>query len=225
MVVILWGMDYFDSLLENRFERLYRDAYRNPFFETVNRANPIYDIEGAKSLKIVSSVLSRSVWVDRLAEKPVYRRFLELPALRKMMNDQEFQRIVREKNTREMIFHPLVLRFLKDSEVFEILTSSEFIRSCRSVLPATQVEMIESREGAFSDLNLDLSSLTSRDVEAESTEPAFEPDTRVRLKNGFVFDGVLVHYDDRGLRLKLEEGEFTIKTAEIESVRRIKENQ
>lgn len=215
---LFWGLDYMDILLEKKAPDLYQSVYRMPIYGKINTINPIYDIRGTKDFKVVVTVLGKPELMDRLANQNVFRRFENLPIIRKVLADSEFQDIVKNNRIPSLLMNSLTYQFLKNEDIFYLVTSDEFINACRTCLNPGQLKEIEERAGLFSDINL---GLKSQSREGTPKKESFVPDTKVVYKNGNVVEGQFVKQDANGLLLLLAEGQIVIKNNEILTVQKM----
>lgn len=154
IVCLFWIMDYFDNLIINKFPKLSAEISSNKTYDQINKINPIYDIQGSKNLKIVLTVFSSVNLIEKLSNQSVYQKFLSLPIVRKLFADTEFQEQIQKGNFKGLLLNEFTRNFLSDEAVFELVTSSEMINSCRAIMSETQLKFIDDRKGIFSDMSL-----------------------------------------------------------------------
>lgn len=220
-ICCLWTFSYFSPLFSKQLPLVYEQMDRLPFYSSIESANPIYDIQGSKSLKIILSVFGDPVLVDKMAETSVYRKFENLPLIRKMITDTEYQKVLKEGNKKALLTHDLTYRFMKDEDLFMLITSEPFVEACRSVLGEDALKQIDEKSGIFSDMTLSFrgdSIYRSRNKEKALD---FVPDTKIQLKTGFAMEGQLITQDASGVLILMPEGQMHIKKEDIVSIEQI----
>jgi len=150
---IFWSVDYFDNIIEQQYPELSKNIYSNQLMSKVNILNPLYDIKGAKEFKIVFTALTLSGAAEKLFKHRIYKEFLDIPVVKKLINDQAVQKIVKDKSLIKLVRHNLIKEFIHDPAVFKFVCSSDFIKACRSVIPRYHLKDIEDRKGIFSDIH------------------------------------------------------------------------
>lgn len=220
VIVIFWGIDYFDYMIEKNFNDFSRQIYRNSIYEKVIDVNPVYDMNGAKSFRAVFLAINSENSMKKLIRKSVYQKFNDLPVVRKMLADDDFQSMLLEKDMKKILTHKLIYQFFKDEDVFQLVTSKNFISSCYSVLPEYQLKNLEKRQGFLDGIQL---KIFSKEKIAENEELSFTfiPDTKVILMDGTIMDGQLVKMDSSGVYLILESGDIFIEKQDIAKVQKL----
>ena len=217
----LWALEYFSPIFSRPLPYLYEQINRFPFYSAIESVNPIYDIQGAKPLKIVLSVFGNPENVDKISETSVFRKFEHLPIISKMRIDADYQKVLKDGDRKALMMHDLTYRFLKDEDLFMLITSEPFIEACRSVLEKDELKRIEGRSGIFADMSLSLRGDSIYRTRNNEKALKFVPDTRIQLKTGFTMEGQLVTQDASGVLILMPEGQMHINKEDIVSIEQI----
>jgi len=153
LVFIFWSADYFDNIIEQQYPEFSKNIYSNQLVNKVNILNPLYDIKGAKDFKIVFTALTLPGSSEKLFKHRIYKEFLEIPVVKKLINDQSLQKIIQDKSLIKLATNNLMREFLQDPSVFKFICSSDLIKACRSIIPKYHLKDIEERKGIFSDIH------------------------------------------------------------------------
>lgn len=224
IICIFWYLDYLDSMFSKKYPEFYQNICRNVIYNKVNAVNPIYDLEGAKSFKCVLTTLSSPSVMEKFVESEVFRKFDNLPVIRNILSDTDFQKVIKENHFKDLLMNPLTFQLLKSSDLFMLVTSNEFIQGCRSALTPMQVKLIDEREGLFADMTLNFRNKTNYPLRKTIGESVFKSDTRIVLNNGFNVEGKMISQDAQGVLILLPEGQMRIKKDEILSIQNISNN-
>lgn len=220
-ICCFWALEYFSPLFSKQLPAVYEQMNRFPFYSSIESANPIYDIQGSKSLKTVLSVFGDPDLVSKMADTSVYRKFDHLPVIQKMISDSGYQKVLKEGDKKALLTHELTYSFLKDEDLFMLITSQPFIEGCRSVLGKEVLKQLDGKSGIFSDMSLSFRGDSI--YRTQSNEKAFQfiPDTRIHLKSGFTMEGQLVTQDASGVLILMPEGQMHIKKEDILRIEQI----
>ncbi|EKD26788.1 MAG: hypothetical protein ACD_79C01014G0006 [uncultured bacterium] len=208
----LWSLDYFDNIFSSKYGEEMQKIFSNPVYVYISKLNPIYDVKGSKDVKIVLTALTDREIKSKLADKKPYKVLASLPSAQNLYENKDVQEMIQKNEYYKFFVNNSFLRFIEDEDIFKQLTSDEFIAACAESCPADYVKHINERKGI-------LNGLLKSDIFRKKNEFSFQSDTKIKLKNGFKFEGQLKKRDENGLTLKLPQGELYFKNDEIADVR------
>lgn len=227
-VTLIWIVDYTDHFIEKNNMQLSQKIYQDRLYQIISPFNPIYDLKGAKRFKIIGSALTSEISQEKLLKTRIYRRFTEIPLIRRLLSDTDFQQSLEQGKLNNFLKSRELVSFLSDHEVFELLTSEEFYSACKKSLTPYSLKLIESRKGLLADLQLQKENYykeekgkQSKSLIQKGNMNEFISDTRIILKNGLVFEGQIVSKNNQGIYFMVEEGKILIKHHEIDQVKKI----
>ncbi len=216
-----WALEYLSPLFSKQMPAIYEQLRHLPFYSAMESANPIYDIRGSKSFKIVLTVFGDPDSVAKMSETTVYRKFDHLPLIRKMRTDSAYQEVLKDGDKKALLTHDLTYRFLKDEDLFMLITSEPFTEVCRSVLGKEVLKQIDEKAGIFSDMSLSFRGDSIYRTRVNEKTLKFVPDTKIQLKSGFTMEGQLVTQDASGVLMLMPEGQSHVKKEDILSIEQI----
>lgn len=211
ILCIFWTVEYFDVVFLNKYSDVYNKISENHIFKAVSKINPIYDIKGSKNLKIVMVAFSKEEYAKKITESRYLQSFYELPVIKNILNDSAFQSTLKEGQIHKVLMHSLIRDFLSSENVFKYITSDLFLNECRSSLPSSTLKSIDSKEGIFSGINFKI----PKDEMKSKSSNIINNKVKVILHNGFIFEGEIIERNQKGIRLKMEEGEMFFKVEEV----------
>lgn len=147
ILVTAWSVNYMSFAVEKASPGIYDSLLKSELYSQLARRNVFYDFQKAKIFQVILAVMYEPIYFEQFTDTNSYRRFLQLEEVSKFYQLNQLKDKPADKMTELM--NLLKSGLLKSSDVYQSLTSPEWIEDCKKSMPPTVLKSFLDRGGLF----------------------------------------------------------------------------